>query len=469
MADGLIAAAIGGFGKALSSIGEMEAKKQNEAKLRRELMDMESEERLRLDEVMFERKMKRLPQEATATAEANVAGEVAGLEAASKTNLPALKANAAATSEKLGYTAKTAAGVPEAAAIYEATTASEKLKAREKFGVVEAEAKEAVRQDVAKLVAENGSEKAKLLAQQKVNGRLAELAAITDTKLNEAEARAKYSAFMTDLRIAKELGVDVAEAERDAEKEKARIDALIKKGVPKAKADYAATERVESARALLDKNVAEEEAKFLAKQELAKVQAMIAQGVPEAEAKLLAAKWRAGKTQRDEAAAEKVQQEIAAEIETAKRLAKDPTYLKNKRAIEAATRFTTGGSSKSEDKTETSLDLERKLKASTQKLALALGVDDNKVNEAYKALSKKALTDPKAKEKLVEIQPLFDAVNTRLTALENYTVKGKSENKSGTGTAGGTTYKIGEERILSDGANKGKTVVWDGTKWNLKK
>jgi hypothetical protein len=158
---------------------------------------------------------------------------------------------------------------------------------------------------------------------------------------------------------------------------------------------------------------------------------MIAEGVPEAEAKLLAAKWRAGKTQRDEAAAEKTQQEITAEIETAKRLAKDPAYLKNKRAIEAATRFTTGGSSKSEDKTETSLDLERRLKASTQKLALALGVDDSKVGEAYKSLSKKALTDPKAKEKLDEIQPLFDAVDTRLTALENYTVKGKPENKSG--------------------------------------
>ena len=30
-------------------------------------------------------------------------------------------------------------------------------------------------------------------------------------------------------------------------------------------------------------------------------------------------------------------------------------------------------------------------------------------------------------------------------------------------------YKLNEERIISDGANKGKTVVWDGTKWNLKK
>ena len=35
MAMGLIAAALGGAGKALSSIGEIEAKKQNEAKLRK--------------------------------------------------------------------------------------------------------------------------------------------------------------------------------------------------------------------------------------------------------------------------------------------------------------------------------------------------------------------------------------------------------------------------------------------------
>jgi len=55
MAQGLIAAALGGFGKALATVGEMEAKKQNEAKLRKELMAAESEERLRIDEITRER------------------------------------------------------------------------------------------------------------------------------------------------------------------------------------------------------------------------------------------------------------------------------------------------------------------------------------------------------------------------------------------------------------------------------
>lgn len=427
MAAGLLAAAIGGFGKALSGIGEMEAKKQNEAKLRREIMNMESEEALRLDEIKFNRKIQRAPIEAVTTAKADVAGKSAALDEADRLSLAEREAAYEANKIKTGYAAKTRTGVPEAQANYEATVESEKYRARKDKNVVEAEAQEGVRRDVAKLVAENGSEKAKLLAQQKVQTRLAELGAITANKLDEAEARAKYNAFMTDLRIAKELGVDVAEMERDAEKENARINALIKNRVPEKEAQLANERKLEAIRAQLDGNIITEEANLLAKQELAKVQAMTEQGVPEAEAKLLAAKWRAGKTQRDEAAAEKTQQEITAEITKARSLAKDPTYLKNKRTIEAATRFTTG---ESRDKTKTSLDLERELKASTQKLALALGVDDNKVGEAYKVLSKKALTDPKAKEKLDEIEPLFNAVNRRLTALENYTVDGKSENKS---------------------------------------
>jgi hypothetical protein len=55
MAAGLLAAALGGFGKALSGIGEMEAKKQNEAKLRQQLINMESEQRLREDEITRKR------------------------------------------------------------------------------------------------------------------------------------------------------------------------------------------------------------------------------------------------------------------------------------------------------------------------------------------------------------------------------------------------------------------------------
>ena len=42
MAQGLIAVALGGFGKGLANIAQMEAKKQNESKLRKELMAAES-------------------------------------------------------------------------------------------------------------------------------------------------------------------------------------------------------------------------------------------------------------------------------------------------------------------------------------------------------------------------------------------------------------------------------------------
>lgn len=51
MASGLIAAALGGFGKGLATVGEMEAKRQNEAKLRKEMLAAESEARLREDEI----------------------------------------------------------------------------------------------------------------------------------------------------------------------------------------------------------------------------------------------------------------------------------------------------------------------------------------------------------------------------------------------------------------------------------
>ena len=51
MAMGLLAAALGGFGKGLANVGEMEAKKQNELNLKKQLMDIESEKRLREDEI----------------------------------------------------------------------------------------------------------------------------------------------------------------------------------------------------------------------------------------------------------------------------------------------------------------------------------------------------------------------------------------------------------------------------------
>lgn len=103
MASGLIAAALGGFGKALSTTGEMEAKKQNELDLRKQLLAAESEERLRVDEITGKRAIERIKPTAQATAEAKlataplyaqaeVAGQVAKLTQSNNQNLPTLQA-----------------------------------------------------------------------------------------------------------------------------------------------------------------------------------------------------------------------------------------------------------------------------------------------------------------------------------------------------------------------------------------
>lgn len=379
MAQGLIAAALGGFGKALSSVGEMEAKKQNEAKLRKEIMAMESEERLRLDEITFGREMQRAPIRATTQAKADVIGRSAKIDEENRLNLPQREAEQTVNKDKLVTEQQLKQNTP------------------------------------------------KLNAELKVKTRMAELAAGKDNKLDEAEARAKYDAFMTDIKVAKELGVDVAEMERAAERENARIAALIKKGVPKAKADLTATERLEEIRAVTEKNLFKEEADLLAKQELAKIQAMTAQGVPEAEAKLLAAKWKAGKTQRDEAAAEKTQQEMTDAITKAK----DKNYLGAERKIASTKHFASESGTKEKQKVSTA-DLARKLEAAEDDLADALGVPDkSKTNEKLASLQKKADNgDAAAKKKLEEVEPLRANVKKRRNELQSWRDKPEEDKSS---------------------------------------
>jgi hypothetical protein len=381
MAQGLIAAALGGFGKALSGMGEMEAKKQNEAKLRKEIMAMESEERLRLDEITFGREMARAPIRATTQAKADVAGRAA------------------------------------------------KIDEENRLGVPEAEAKQTVTKNRLVTEQELKQNTPKLNAELKVRTRMAELAAGKENKLDEAEARAKYNAFMTDIKIAKELGADVAEAERLAEKENARLSALIKNRVPAKEAQLANERRLETVRAQLDSNIITEEANLLAKQEQAKLQAMTAEGVPEAEAKLLAAKWKAGKTQRDEAAAEKTQQEINDSITKAgnkKFMNAERTQAVNKRVVSDS------GTPKEKI---TTADLRRKLDAAEDDLADALGVSDKKkVNEEIRLLTEMANNkknpDPEAKQKLKDIEQLRANVKRRRDELQNWRDK-PEEDKSG--------------------------------------
>jgi ribosomal protein L21 len=359
MAEGLIAAALGGFGKALSSIGEMEAKKQNEAKLRKELMDMESEEKLRLDEVMFQRKQNRAIPEAQTTAKANVAGQVTTLEERSKTNLPALE------------------------------------------------------------------------AQNKVAGIDAELTAMSKSGIYDKQAKAKYDALNAEIDAAEKSGYDVKEARRTANALKAKFEEEKTAGIPKLQAEKDATQRLENVRALVEKNVVKEEADLLAKQELAKVQAMIAQGVPEAEAKMLAAKWKAGKTQRDEAAAEKTQNEINDAITKAG----NKGFVTAERKLAATKHFVSGNGSSGGEKVTTA-DLHRKLEAAEDDLAEALGVPDKgKINEKIQSLQKKADSgDASAKKKLEEVEALRSNVRKRRNDLQSWRDKPEEDkSKSGNG------------------------------------
>ena len=357
MAQGLIAAALGGFGKALSSIGEMEAKKQNEAKLRRELMDMESEEKLRLDDVMFQRKQNRAIPEAQTTAKANVAGQVTTIEERNKTNLPALE------------------------------------------------------------------------AQSKVTNIDAELAAMSKAGIYDKQAKAKYDALNAEIDAAEKSGYDVKEARRTANALKAKFDAEETAGIPRLQANRDATQRLENVRALVEKNVVKEEADLLAKQELAKVQAMTAQGVPEAEAKLLSAKWKAQKAQRDEAAAEKTQQEMNDLITKMQ----NPKYTKAERRQAVNKRVVSDSGTPKER--VTTADLSRKLQVAEDELAEALGVSDKKkINEEIRLLTEMANNKKnpnlEAKQKLKDIEQLRANVKRRRDELQNWRDK-PEEDKSG--------------------------------------
>lgn len=176
MASGLIAAALGGFGKALSSIGEMEAKKQNEASLRKELMAAESEERLRVDEITRKRDIDDIAARTSATAKANLAAA------------PTVGQTSVATENA-------------------ALDAAKNAKLDEKR------------------------------AQAKVGGQVAELNVRQEFKVDEKEAEAAMNKRAAELKAEKKLDITKLEAERTARVEKEKYEAMISAGVPKAKAD----------------------------------------------------------------------------------------------------------------------------------------------------------------------------------------------------------------------------------------
>ncbi len=151
MAMGLIAAALGGAGKALATVGEMEAKKQNEAKLRKELMAAESEERLRIDEITRKRDIEGIGLKTEATAKANlaaapivgqtaVATETATLDAAKTNKLDEKRATAKVTGQMAELDARKALEASRKEAEAAADDLAAQLKAKQDKGIPKLEA-----------------------------------------------------------------------------------------------------------------------------------------------------------------------------------------------------------------------------------------------------------------------------------------------------------------------------------------
>ena len=196
---------------------------------------------------------------------------------------------------------------------------------------------------------------------------------------------------------------------------------------------------------------------------------MTAQGVPEAEAKLLSAKWKAQKTQRDEAAAEKTQQEMNDLITKMK----DPNYKKamvTKEGIDATGSLIVQAARDKKDKTDrerNTIEMERQIKETEKEMGRILGIGDpKKIPDEINYLESQAKKgDANATAKLAKIKPLTDELNSLSKELRTYKRGGSNASSSSEKTA----YKIGETRTIESGANKGKTVEWDGNGWVLKK
>jgi hypothetical protein len=148
---GLIGGIMKGFGGGLEQVGQVELKKQSEMDLRKQMLEMESEKRLREDEVRRERDLAYIPKTAEASAraelttapikaEANVAGRKATLEAENKTEINRLEAEADANKRLQKAEALKKSGALAAEANVSALTEKEKYKALIDNGVPKAKA-----------------------------------------------------------------------------------------------------------------------------------------------------------------------------------------------------------------------------------------------------------------------------------------------------------------------------------------
>jgi hypothetical protein len=149
---GLLSGVMKGFGAGLEQVGQVELKKQSELDLRKQMMEIESEKRLREDEVRRERDIAQIPKEATARAEAKVttapieakaivAGESATLEARKTAELDRKQAEAAASKRVEELKAIKEKGVAGLEAEVAAMTEAAKYDALIKAKVPEAKAR----------------------------------------------------------------------------------------------------------------------------------------------------------------------------------------------------------------------------------------------------------------------------------------------------------------------------------------
>ena len=179
----------------------------------------------------------------------------------------------------------------------------------------------------------------------------------------------------------------------------------------------------------------------LATAEAAKYKALIDSGIPAQKAAIDAAEWASNAAkrlgERNEA--------IEAEKNKTKTFANDPNYIEGLSKISKASdasKITVAsiqeqgrrdrlslGSGGSDDKPETSMDLERRNKAAKNALATQLGVPLNKVNEELADLRDAANRgDENAKAKLARLQSRIADVERTGQDVINYSRKRKPDN-----------------------------------------
>lgn len=253
----------------------------------------------------------------------------------------------------------------------------------------------------------------------------------------------------------------------------ATVTAENKAEINRLEAEADANKRLQKAEALKKSGALAAEANVSALTEKEKYKALIDNGVPKAKADALMADYNAAEPQRKKEAEDK----IAAAINEAKKLAGDKSYLGAVSKIKVAesagdiaeinAREAARNDSDKKERARNTIEMERQIKETNNEIGRIIGIGDpKKIPDELSYLQSQAKKgDKDAIEKLAKIKPLTDELDNLSRDLRSY-------KRSGSNTSGSskeTAYKVGETRTVESGANKGKTVEWDGNGWVLKK